>query len=73
MLLDKITLCPCYSPFDLYVQERECVIKSESPVIRSEFDTNVRLLCDNCGRSSPWCEDLDKAIKYWNESIQYEH
>ena len=69
MLFDKITICPCYHPDELCIQERE--IKSASPLIMPYFET--RILCDYCGKTSPWCRDLDTAVKFWNESIQYEH
>lgn len=28
-----------------------------------------RLLCNNCGRYTPWCETIDMAIRYWNKSM----
>lgn len=27
---------------------------------------NVRIVCDNCGASSAWCEDVETAAKFWN-------
>ena len=63
-----LKICPCHHPDDLYVQDRE--IKSASPVIMPTHE--IRILCDHCGRVSPWCIDFDTAAKFWNESIEKE-
>lgn len=65
---NDLKICPCHHPDDLCVQDRE--IKSASPVIMPTHE--IRILCDNCGRVSPWCMDFDTAAKFWNESIDKE-
>ena len=26
----------------------------------------VRIVCDNCGAATAWCEDVETAAKFWN-------
>lgn len=58
--------CLCYNPFETEVQERLDRAGSE----RTAPIWQVRIVCRNCNKTTPWCEDLSTAVKRWNDSLR---
>lgn len=60
--------CSCHNLFETEVQERldRPGLKIIEPIWQ------VRIVCLNCDRATPWCEDLSTAVKLWNDSLREE-
>lgn len=54
---------PCCSSPTRAVQETR--LKSGSPYIAPLW--LCRIVCDNCGKASPWVDSFDKAREWWNK------
>ena len=50
--------CPCLGVEDIID------ISPHSPLV-APF-RNVRIVCQNCGATSAWYEDVETAAKFWN-------
>ena len=60
MTLEELEPC-CESP---HREIEETRIPSASPLVVPTW--NVRIVCRNCGRTSCWCDDYNKAVAFWN-------
>lgn len=52
--------CPCRG-----VEELIDISPHPFPSTVAPF-RNVRIVCNNCGAKSAWCEDVETAAKFWN-------
>ena len=60
--------CLCHNLYEMVVKERLDIAGSQiiAPIWQ------VRIVCINCNRATPWCEDLSTAVKRWNDSLREE-
>lgn len=57
MKLSELEPC-CSSPMR---KVQEAMVKSNSPIVAPLW--LCRIVCDSCGKASPWCDSLDKACE----------
>lgn len=58
--------CSCHNLFETVARERldRPGLKKIEPIWQ------VRIVCLNCNRATPWCEDWSTAVKRWNDSLR---
>lgn len=56
-------LKPCCSSPKRKVQGTR--VESSSPLVAPLW--LCRIVCDSCGKASPYCDSLNKACKWWNK------
>ena len=59
MRLDELDIC-CARPM-LVTEERR--IPSASPLVAPLWQ--MRIVCENCGKSTYWVDDYSKATRLW--------
>ena len=60
--------CLCHNPFETEVQVQERLDRAGFE--RTEPIWQVRIVCRNCNKTTPWREDLSTAVKLWNDSLE---
>lgn len=58
----------CTCNYQDVMQAQERLTESAMPLIMPLWE--VRIICPNCYRASPWCHDFKSAVKFWNESLE---
>ena len=61
MKLSELKQC-CSSPARKVQETR---VKSGSPLVVPLW--LCRVVCDSCGKTSPWGDSLNKACEWWNK------
>lgn len=61
MKLSELKPC-CSSPTQIVQEAR---VKLSFPIITPFW--NYRIVCDNCGKATPWFDSLTKAYEWWDK------